>query len=334
MSATIVYFVTGSLNKDGSYYFPPFMRSQIEAMEKEHKKVIVAILLNNSSPKAVMQNIREWKKKIKTLGKCIVHAQYGSVTALTAALSKGKNPLVISFCGDDMLGTKQTGWKWAIRSRLMVGISHLSTLWANHLIAKSKNIYNRMFSFQQSMCDIIPNGVDLDTFTPVDQNEARKQLNWSSNDFIVLFNPSSGNNAYVKNKPLADEAISLLQQEVPQTKLMLIENKTYKEINLMMHAADALLVTSLHEGSPNIVKEAMACNLPVVTVNCGDVAERLNGVNNSFVSKEYSAPNLTSALLQVHHTGQRSNGREQLLAQQIDNNAVIQKIKNIYNRLS
>ena len=334
MSATIVYFVTGSVNKDGSYYFPPFMRSQIEAMEKEYHKVEVAILLNNSSPKAVLQNIREWKKKIKAMGNCIVHAQYGSVTALTAALSKGNNPLVISFCGDDMLGTKQTGWKWAIRSRLMVAISHLSTLWANHLIAKSKNIYDRMFSFQQKMCDIIPNGVNLNTFTHVEQNEARTELNWPSNDFIVLFNPSSGNNAYVKNKPLADEAITLLQQQLPQTKLMLIENKTYSEINLMMHAADALLVTSLHEGSPNIVKEAMACNLPVVTVNCGDVTERLNGVSNSYVITHYSATELATALLQIHHKGQRSDGREQLLAQQIDNVAVIQKIKNIYNRLS
>jgi hypothetical protein len=162
------------------------MRSQIEAMEKEYHKVEVAILLNNSSPKAVMQNIREWKKKIKAMGNCIVHAQYGSVTALTAALSKGNNPLVISFCGDDMLGTKQTGWKWAIRSRLMVAISHLSTLWADHLIAKSKNIYDRMFSFQQKMCDIIPNGVNLDTFI-LTLHKTRQGHNSTGLQMILLY---------------------------------------------------------------------------------------------------------------------------------------------------
>jgi hypothetical protein len=57
-------------------------------------------------------------------------------------------------------------------------------------------------------------------------------------------------------------------------------------------------------------------------------------VNNSYVTTAYSATELATALLQVHHKGQRSDGREQLLAQQIDNAAVIQKIKNIYNRLS
>lgn len=330
----IVYFVTGKQNSDGTYYYPPFMRSQIDAMQQEGYQTDVAVLTNNSSPKAVIQNIREWKNKIKTMGNCIVHAQYGSVTALTAALSKGRNPLVISFCGDDILGTKQTGWRWAIRSKLMVCISHLSALYADALIAKSRNIYNKLWPVAQKKCTIIPNGVNVHTFSPMDYATARKKFGWNEKDFVVLFNPSSGNNTYVKNKPLADAAFTLLKEQVPQAHLSLIENKTYSEINCMMHGADALLVTSLHEGSPNIVKEAMACNLPVVTVNCGDVKERLHGVKNCYVTTTYSATELATALVHIYHQGERSDGREQLLVQQIDHVAVIQKIKNIYTRLS
>jgi len=41
--------------------------------------------------------------------------------------------------------------------------------------------------------------------------------------------------------------------------------------------ADVLLNPSYHEGSPNVVKEAMACGLPVVAADCGDVRKRLAG---------------------------------------------------------
>jgi len=310
------------------------MRSQIDAMEKEGYQTEVVILTNNSSPKGILRNIRTWKSKIRQLGPCIVHAQYGSVTSLTAAWCKGNNPLVISFCGDDILGTKQTGWAWAIRSRLMVWISHISAFCADALIAKSSNIYNMLWTAEQKKCTIIPNGVDLNTFTHIDYVTARKQCGWGTDDFVVLFNPSSGNNAYVKNKPLADAAFNLLKQQVPQAQMCLIENNTYTEINGMMHGADVLLVTSLHEGSPNIVKEALACNLPVVTVNCGDVAERLSNVYPSAVTTEYNAAELAKHMAEISLLKKRCNGRSTLLEQGIDNISVKTKIKHIYNRLT
>ena len=84
-------------------------------------------------------------------------------------------------------------------------------------------------------------------------------------------------------------------------RLELISGKTHSEINEMLNAANCLLLTSLHEGSPNIVKESMACNLPVVTVNCGDVAIRLSDVTPSFVSKDYNANELADLLRDKVH---------------------------------
>src|SRR5207248_2675126 len=76
-----------------------------------------------------------------------------------------------------------------------------------------------------------------------------------------------------------------------------------------MNAADVLLLTSISEGSPTVVKEAMACNLPVVTVPVGDVRERLAGVAHCHVVEPGPEP-LADALENVLSSGARSNGRQ------------------------
>ena len=101
---------------------------------------------------------------------------------------------------------------------------------------------------------------------------------------------------------------------------------------LKINAADCLLVTSLHEGSPNIVKEAMACNLPVITVPCGDVEERLASVQPGCVAS-YDATQLTSSIRQVLEWGGRSNGRDELVRQGLTARTVAARLSRFYDRL-
>ena len=97
----------------------------------------------------------------------------------------------------------------------------------------------------------------------------------------------------------------------------------------MLNAADCLLVTSLHEGSPNIVKEAMACNLPVVSVPCGDVVERLKATQPGMVCP-YDASALACGMAVVLGEGHRSNGREQLVAQGLTLLRVAEQLIQLY----
>src|SRR5262249_43654609 len=103
------------------------------------------------------------------------------------------------------------------------------------------------------------------------------------------------------------------------------------DLALRMSAADCLLVTSLRLGSPNIVKEAMACNLPVVTVPCGDEEERLVGVQPGCVAP-YDAALLGSSIRQVLEQGDRSNGRDELVGQGLTACAVAAQLVRIYDR--
>ena len=123
-----------------------------------------------------------------------------------------------------------------------------------------------------------------------------------------------------------------LRQSHPLAKLETLSFTPQADVALKMSAADCLLVTSIHEGSPNIVKEAMACNLPVVTVPCGDVEERLAGVQPGCVAP-YDAAQLASSIRQVLERGGRSNGRDELVRQGLTARAVAAQLGRLYDRL-
>ena len=122
---------------------------------------------------------------------------------------------------------------------------------------------------------VLPNGVDTSWFRPLPRDLCRANLGWDTESKIVLFNVSRNEDQFRKNPKLAHATIHLVSRSIPNASLIMLSNANREQVRLMLNAADCLLVTSLHEGSPNIVKEAMACNLPVVTVPCGDTSEQL-----------------------------------------------------------
>ena len=100
-----------------------------------------------------------------------------------------------------------------------------------------------------------------------------------------------------------------------------------------MYSCDALLMTSRTEGSPQVVKEAMACGCPIVSVDVGDVAERTEGVSGCFVVKSREPRDIAEALEKALTFEGNTNGREQTLEHGLTNEQVALKIVDIYNRI-
>jgi hypothetical protein len=170
----------------------------------------------------------------------------------------------------------------------------------------------------------------LQTFNPLPKDEARAQLGWDLDDRIVLFNAGSAS----KNKgfDLVNAAIEVAREIAGPISLQVLRGEVAPEkMPVCMSAADCLVLASRREGSPNVVKEAMACNLPVAAVDVGDVAERLRNVTPSAVVARHHE-SLGRAIARIVVDGNRSNGREALADCQ--SQKVAERISAIYKEFS
>jgi Glycosyl transferases group 1 len=241
---------------------------------------------------------------------------------------------VISFCGDDLLGTPSSGLRWRIRGRCARWVGLWAAFNASAIVVKSDNLKESLPDRlnNKGVVTVLPNGVDINWFYPMNQGECRARLGWPREGKIALFNASSKEDQYRKNPALARATLDSVARSMPGADLRMMSNASHEEVRLMMNAADCLLVTSLHEGSPNIVKEAMSCNLPVVSVPCGDVVERLKAVFPGGV-RSFDVHDLAQAVVEVFRSGIRSNGRDQLIVQGLTTFHVAERLIHIYRRV-
>jgi teichuronic acid biosynthesis glycosyltransferase TuaC len=314
-----------------------FVETQTRSLADLGWAVTLSVVDDRTSFRGIARNVRRLRAEVARSGAEVVHAQYGSVTAAVADAARGALPLVVSFCGSgDLLGTPEPGLLWRMRSRASRSIGLLAAWRSQSLVVKSRNLLSALPAPLRSRAEIIPNGVDDKVFAPLGRTDARSKLGWNESQPVVLFN--TGVNVHnrvvrvVKNLPLAQATMTELRKSHRLAKLETLSSTPQADVALKMSAADCLLVTSLHEGSPNIVKEAMACNLPVVTVPCGDVEERLASVQPGCVAP-YDAAQLASSIRQVLEGGGRSNGRDELLRQGLTAPAVAAQLGRLYDRL-
>ena len=218
----------------------------------------------------------------------LVHANFGLTGPM--ALAQRRLPVVLSLWGTDVFG--KYGWVGKLSARLADEVIVMSEGMAQALPVDSH---------------VIPHGIDLDRFEPMDQREAQKRVGWAPDVKHVLFPYRPGRE--VKNYPLAERVVEAANSRLDHpVELQTVYGVDHEDVYLYMNAADTLLLPSRWEGSPNSVKEAMACNLPVVVTDVGDVRERLAGVYPSSVCQ--SEDELIAELVAVLECGQRSNGRE------------------------
>lgn len=218
----------------------------------------------------------------------LVHANYG--LTIPAALTQRQVPVVASLVGSDLMGG-------------FGPVTSQVARFCDEVIVVSEE----MAELLPRGAEVIPYGIDLDQFRPMDQDQARERVGWPTDRYCVLFpyHPDRG----VKNYPLArqvvDQATATLGEPVD---LRVATGLDYAAMPAYMNAADALLLTSHREGSPSTVKEALACNTPVVSTPVGDVPMRLADVTPSALGT--SADELAAGLCAVVEADEESNGRD------------------------
>jgi glycosyltransferase involved in cell wall biosynthesis len=213
--------------------------------------------------------------------------------------------VVITYRGSDLNPATTP----SLRSRAGRLLSQLAALRARRIVCVSRELRQRLW-WRSHRVTVLASGVDPAVFRPGPRAGARRILGWPDGDRVVLFN--AGRDPWNKRLDLALAAARSARRQVPSLRLEVLDGQLDPErMPSLMRAADCLLVTSDYEGSPSVVQEALATNLPVVSVAVGDVPACLEGVTNTrVVGRDPEA--LAAALVELVREPRRTNGRERI----------------------
>ncbi len=260
-----VLMVTGIYPTRGKPHSGTFIQSQVDSLIEAGLEVEVIHPKPGPIPyRYTTAAIQVFRKTLREHFD-IVHGHYG-LWCLAGCL-QWKTPVVASFLGSDVLGDEIEYSDNDKKTNLVITISRWLCQRVDAVIVKSEGMKQAIHSNEVF---IIPNGVDFTFFHPIPRAEARAALGWHKNCYYVLF----GNNPQIprKNFALAQAATEHLQAKGLDVALVVATGLPQTQVVQYINASNALVLPSFIEGSPNIVKEAMACNVPVVATDVGDVA--------------------------------------------------------------
>ena len=280
-----------------------FIRNDIAAIEKLEIVGRSFYLVSRTSLPVLINEARRFRREISEFKPDLVHVHYGTVSAFFCAATT-RLPLVITYQGSDLNPCPgMSPIRWGIGRML----SQVAALRATRIICVSRELRDRLW-WRSHTAAVLPSGVDTAMFRPMPKSDARAQLGWADDEKIVV--SSAGTDPPRKRLDLAQAAIRTAESTCGKIRFIVLDGRTeHKEIPLLFNAADCLILTSESEGSPNVVKEAIACGLPVVSVDVGDVKERLRNVHPSHIV-DRDPYELGAAIVQVLCDPRRSNGHE------------------------
>lgn len=294
-----VLHVTGAYPTEQNPSAGVFIRTQVESLAKLGIDVDVCLLKGTGIGKYA-RGIAEVRKAVRSKQYDIVHAHY-MYTGWTARLATNL-PVVVSFMGNDVYGDCNDRGEYPFSNRALHGLfSRLLSCVTAHNIAKSAGLAKYL---RRKTTSIISNGVDIDVFYPRTVDKHEVGLREDEQHVLFAGRPSAGG---YKRYPLAEAAFELVRKSNPSAQLVTLDKRPHEEVARYLNAVDCLLLTSAHEGSPNIVKEALACNLPIVSVDVGDVAERIRGFDGCYIVPDEPA-SIAEAVRKVLTRGKRLSG--------------------------
>ena len=292
-------------------YFAPFIVEQVDAL-KQLGIDVEYFGVHGKGIRGYLSNYSALKAKIHEYHPDLIHAHYG-LSGLLANLQR-MIPVVTTYHGSDI----HEGGRNLFFSRLAIRLSAYN-IFVTEQLQKQAGYHGN------NQC-ALPCGIDTITIHPMERTEARKQLGWETDGKYVLFAGAFDN--AVKNSPLAKAAAAW----VSDIHLIEMRGFTRNQVNLIMNASNCLLMTSFREGSPQVVKEALECGTPIVSVDVGDVKEVTSGIEGCYVTS-YDAHDIAHAIDLTFSFHGKTTGHQRIIERGLSNEFVANRIFDIYNSI-
>jgi glycosyltransferase involved in cell wall biosynthesis len=296
-----------------------FVQSQYDSLVDAGLEMILFPVIGKGL-KGHIKAILSLRKLLKREKPDIIHAHYSVCGYVATIASLGlRTRVVVSILGSFPRNNLK-------RKIVRFFINHV---WSKTLVKSQRTAKQLSINLP-----IIPNGVNLSQFSIIDYYNAKKLCNFEENKKYIIWcsNPDRKEKRY----NIAREAVDRLGDR--SVVLFPVYNRTHDEVVNYMCAADVMLLSSFSEGSPNVIKEAMACNCPIVSSNVGDVPERLWGLDGCFVLDEaprYEAYEaelesmVTNIRLALDFNG-RTKGRDRIINDKLTIELVADRIIELY----
>lgn len=291
-----------------------FIISQGKSL-KNNNVVVDYLIYKGSGLVNYVKAVQLLRKRIKNNNYDIIHAHY-SYSSLVTILSFPKVPLITSFMGSDILGFRK------IDKIIKIIVEKFS----NIIIVKSRQMAEKINCKDKLV--IIPNGVNYNTFKVIDKFLAKKRLGLHPGIKYILWVGNSKRKE--KNFKLVREVLRIIKETNKDIELIAVFGESQKKLNEYYSACDVFLLTSLYEGSPNVLKEAMACNCPIVSTDVGDAREVVRNTEGCYITS--FDPNGVAKKIKIAlNFGKRTNGRDHI--KDLEINVIAKKIINVYEEI-
>ncbi|WP_166802306.1 glycosyltransferase [Microvirga pakistanensis] len=303
-----------------------FVYSQVESIRNAGVEIDVLAIEGYRSRWEYLRAIWRMRRMIRQGGYDLIHAHYG-LSGLVARCQFSL-PVVVSFCGDDLYGHAGPDGKPRRKSLVLAWIHRQLSRFVDASIVKSEAMNSLL---PRPEATVIPNGVDLDLFKPMDRDSCRSSLGLEPDRLYILF-PYAPDRVR-KNFSALRDAVDRLNNEGAGTKpieILTVAGVPQERIPVFMNAADLMVLPSFWEGSPNAVKEALACNLKVVATDVGDVRERLVDLPGTSIC-DPTADSIAKGIRSVLADNRPARSRDAMLSLSLEQ--VAKRVIDIYRTL-
>lgn len=316
-----ILFISSGNSKAG---ITPIVRSQGESLKSAGIDLDYFTIVGKGM-KGYLKNIPRLRTFLAAKNYDLIHAHYG-LCGLLCVLSFISRPLVLSLMGGDAYGSFDVKGRRITKSHFEMYLTQFAMVFSKYIIVKSKNLL-RYVPYKKKT-SIIPNGVNFDIFKLMDKEIYKEVLNLPPDKKHILFLANHLDPR--KNYKLFYESSNYIKAQ----NIEFINPYPIKHCDVAkyLNAADVVVLTSYHEGSPNVIKEAMSCNCPIVSTDVGDVKEVIGNTEGCYITS-YDPEDVAKKIKMALDFSKRTKGKDRIISMGLDSDSISKKIINLYQKV-
>lgn len=302
-------------------------KRQLEYFSQQSKyRIVVYYVSYSKSLKSIYKVVSEILHKNKEDNFELIHCQFGAGLSFFGVLLKIllNKKLIVSFRGSDVNGSAESSF---IINLAIKTLSNLASFCSDSAIFVSNQLLSAI-TIKPKRKFIIFDGIDLKKFYHIDRTKARESLSLNKDSFILFFN--AGKFPKIKGLDFIKKIQLRLQEQGFEFTLIVSKgDRSTEEMNLLYNSSNVTLFASLHEGSPNVIKEALVCGCPVISNAIGDTTS-ISEINSNLYIRKRTVDDFVKTIIEL--APRKNRTINYTFNEEVSINKTVDRILDVYDQ--